>query len=172
MAPSNEAVLQAAYEALARRDLERLIALLFGPPVPVARPHCTQDTGGSNNRHVWEGACGWCGRWVTVSAGDEEAPSVQRDLEMFGRLECRECADDRRQEFDHIARSASDAEHARIVVDVPLAGIFRGAEHERAYLAWCERRGLAPISPRSRVAAPSSGDPAGVAAEIVSSLPA
>ena len=97
---------------------------------------------------------------------------MRHELELFGELECRECADDRRHEFDHIARSASDAGHARIVADVPLAGIFRGTEHERAYLAWCDRRGLPPIPPRLHAAAPSAGDPAGVAAECVSSLPA
>ena len=106
-----------------------------------------------------------------MCAGDEEEPRLRHELELFGELECRECADDRRHEFDHIARSAPDAGHARIVADVPLAGIFRGPEHERAYLAWCARRGLAPIPPRME-AMHAVARPAGVAAECVSSLPA
>jgi hypothetical protein len=113
----------------------------------------------SNDRRVREGACGCCGRWTTVRADDDEAPDVQNEFETFGELECPECADDRMHELDHIARAASEAEHARIVRDVPLAGTYRGIAHERAYRAWCDRRSLAPLEPQPCSAPPSPEDP-------------
>jgi hypothetical protein len=115
--------------------------------------------GGPNDRYVREGACGCCGRWTTVGAGVDEVAVVHGEVEAFGELECRACADDRMHELEHITRGASEAEHARIVRDVPLAGVFRGTEHERAYRSWCERRGLAPLPPRRRRALSSSSDP-------------
>jgi hypothetical protein len=113
--------------------------------------------GRSDGCHVWEGTCGCCGRWTTVRVGDEEARGVEEDLEAFGDLECSDCADDRMHELDHIARAASDAEHARIVREVPLAGAFLGTEQECAYRAWCSRRMLAPLPPRPRSLAPAPG---------------
>jgi hypothetical protein len=115
--------------------------------------------GRSNDARVREGACGCCGRWTTVRAEGDEAPGLQDELETFDELECPECADDRMHELDHIARAASEAEHARIVQHVPLAGTYRGIVHERAYWEWCDRRSLAPLEPQPGSALPSSGEP-------------
>lgn len=122
-------------------------------------PRKWRYAGRSDGSHVWEGVCGCCGRWTTVRASDAEAPGVEDDLEVFGDLECSECADDRMHELDHIARAASDADHARILQEVPHAGVFRGTERECAYRAWCSRRMLAPLPARARLGAATAGFP-------------
>lgn len=108
-----------------------------------------------DGQHVWEGLCGVCGRPATVQADDREAAAIRRELDTFGDLECPACASDRLHEFDHIARAASELDHARILREAPLAGSFRGEEHERTYRAWCAGRGLAPLPARPRGAIPS-----------------
>jgi predicted metal-binding protein len=138
------------------RPNEFVVVASSAPAAPGTEwPRRWRYAGRCDGCHVWEGACGCCGRWTTVRAGDDQAAGVERDLDVFGDLECGECEQDRMHELDHIARAASDADHARIVGEVPLAGAFRSTEDECAYRAWCARRLLAPLPPRPRRGPPS-----------------
>jgi hypothetical protein len=98
-----------------------------------------------DDQHLWEGVCGRCRQPVSVRADDRGAAAVRRDLDTFGDLECGPCATDRVHEFDHIARAASELDRYRFRADAPLAGTFRGPEHESSYREWCARRGLRPL---------------------------